>query len=149
MKNLIMAILSFLLCQINVSCKTIKEVPDFEVEPYVKDDIIVCYFKTKGWHPQGGDRGYIKHLKENLKYPELALKDSIQGTVYVRFWIEKDGSIPRDSIKVVKSVHYLLDAEAVRLVSIFPNWEYNYNDDTTGIPKAGRKRVPVKFKISK
>ena len=148
MKNLTVIILFFLFCQINFSCKTIKEIPDFD-ESYVKDDIIVCYFRAKGMHPKGGEKGYLKHLKENLKYPELALKDSIQGTVYVKFWVEKDGSIPKDSIKITKSVHYLLDAEAIRLISIFPNWEYNNNDDITALPRGERKRVPIKFKISK
>ena len=149
MKNLIAPLLTLLLFQLIFSCKIIKEVPNFEDEFYVKDEIIICYFAPKGMYFKGGDKTYIKHLKENLKYPELALRDSIQGTVYVRLWINKDGNVTKDSIKVVKKVHYLLDAEAVRIVSLLPTFQYNQNDDISPIPKGKFMRLPVKFKINK
>ncbi|PLW98474.1 MAG: hypothetical protein C0593_05570, partial [Marinilabiliales bacterium] len=42
---------------------------------------------------KGGDKARIQFLVENLKYPEQARKDSIQGTVYVQFIIEENGSV--------------------------------------------------------
>ncbi len=41
----------------------------------------------------GGMEALIKYLSENIKYPEQAKKDKIQGKVYISFVVEKDGSV--------------------------------------------------------
>ena len=47
--------------------------------------------------------------------------DSIEGRVVVGFVIDTDGSITDP--KIVRSVHPLLDAEALRVVKLMPKWE--------------------------
>ena len=68
----------------------------------------------------GGTATLMKFLSENMKYPEQAEKDGIQGRVICTFFVEKDGSI--SDISVAKSVHPQLDAEAVRVLSLMPKW---------------------------
>ena len=68
----------------------------------------------------GGTDSLYKFLNNNLKYPEDAKKDSIQGRVICRFTIDTDGSIT--DIRVLRSVHPSLDAEAVRVISAMPKW---------------------------
>ena len=94
----------------------------------------------------GGDNAYSTFLAGNLHYPTDAIRQGIQGKVFVRFLIEKDGSIPKDCIKIAKSVHQLLDNESLRIVKIFPNWTPALKN---GKPIAQYKEVPVKFKITK
>jgi TonB family protein len=69
----------------------------------------------------GGNEEMIKFLSENVKYPEDVLQANekganIHGRVYVKFVVEKDGSI--SDVEVVRSVHPSLDAEAVRVVKL-------------------------------
>jgi protein TonB len=51
----------------------------------------------------GGIVQFMKWLKRNLNYPNLALSQKIQGKVVVSFIVNKDGSI--SSPKVEKSAH--------------------------------------------
>lgn len=59
-------------------------------------------------------------LSDNIAYPSDAKKDSIQGTVYVSFVVEKDGSV--SGVKVLRGDNKLLDDESVRVVSSMPKW---------------------------
>ena len=119
----------------------------FDIPPpkqEVKDEILDVVQKKAGF--PGGDKEYTKFLSSNLKYPNSALRNNIEGTVYVRFIVDKDGSIIKDCVKVAKSVDPALDAEAVRVVRMSPNWTPALQNER---PTKQRIRVPVKFKISK
>ncbi len=69
----------------------------------------------------GGDIGLRNYLEQNLKYPQIALLNGIQGTVYVSFVINEEGNVVQP--KIAKSVDPALDKEALRLVSSLPRWK--------------------------
>ena len=52
-------------------------------------------------------------IGENVQYPEEAYANQIDGRVFVTFVIEKDGAVSH--VRVVRSAHPLLDAEALRV----------------------------------
>ncbi|MBL7770036.1 MAG: TonB family protein [Flavipsychrobacter sp.] len=68
----------------------------------------------------GGTDSLRKYLARNLRYPQLAKVQGIQGTVRVQFTIAKDGSL--EDIFVVKPIDPSLDQEAIRLVTKMPKW---------------------------
>lgn len=70
---------------------------------------------------KGGKQALAEFLKNNLMYPLEAEKANIQGRVFVSFIIKKNGSI--GDIEVIRGVHPLLDAEAIRVIKIMPKWE--------------------------
>ncbi len=61
----------------------------------------------------GGDVALMQFLMSNLKYPKVPLDNGMQGTVYVKFVVGKDGKL-RDA-KVVRPLDPWLDAEALRV----------------------------------
>ncbi|MDD3239846.1 MAG: energy transducer TonB, partial [Lachnospira sp.] len=69
---------------------------------------------------KGGTAGMYKFINENLCYPEELRKKKIEGKVFVRFVVEKDGSIT--NAKVVRSLHPLADKEALRVIRMMPPW---------------------------
>ena len=70
----------------------------------------------------GGDANeFSKWVNSQLKYPEQAKKDKIQGRVTLQFTVGADGVV-RDA-RVIRGAHELLDAEALRVVSASPKWE--------------------------
>lgn len=69
----------------------------------------------------GGSIGLKSYLEENLKYPQIALLNGIQGTVYVSFVINEEGNVVQP--KIARSVDPALDKEALRLVSSLPRWK--------------------------
>ena len=92
----------------------------------------------------GGDEARIKYMIENVKYPEAAMKQGKQGTVYVSFVVEKDGSIT--NTKVIRGVENSLDAEAFRVVSAMPKWKPGTDK---GKPVRVQFNMPIQFKLSK
>jgi TonB family protein len=69
----------------------------------------------------GGDLALRKHIAENVKYPEEAVKEGIQGKVFVIFVVSKDGGTTNS--RIARGVHPLLDKEAIRVVNNFPKWK--------------------------
>jgi periplasmic protein TonB len=91
---------------------------------------------------KGGDNALFKFLSMNVIYPASARERGIQGVVYVKFVIEKDGSVV--DIEVKKSVRKILDNESMRVVGLMPKW-------TAGKLDGENARVsyilPISFKL--
>ena len=68
----------------------------------------------------GGDKALSKWLESHLKYPPVATRMGIQGTVVVEFTVDKKGAI--SDVTVIKSLHRSCDNEAMRLVNSMPAW---------------------------
>ena len=91
----------------------------------------------------GGHDKMIAFIFENLKYPADARAQGIEGTVYVSFIVETDGSVT--DTKVIKGVAPGLDQEAKRVVDLFPKWEPGKQD---GQAVRVKFVMPIKFKLS-
>jgi TonB family protein len=70
----------------------------------------------------GGEEMLLEFMNEKLRYPKAARKKGIEGTVFVSFVVEPDGSILKENIDIEESVHPLLDGEVIRFVKLMPNW---------------------------
>ena len=90
----------------------------------------------------GGFQALFDFLRENVKYPEQAKKDSIEGRVVLIFVVETDGIITDP--QVVRGVHPLLDEEALRVAKLMPKWEPAYQN---GAPVRVKYNIPVIFKL--
>lgn len=69
----------------------------------------------------GGEMALRKYIANNIKYPQAAQDNGIQGKVYVTFVVSKDGSIA--NAKIARGVDPALDREALRVVNSLPKWE--------------------------
>ena len=107
-----------------------------------KNDMLFSVVEVMPQYP-GGQIAMLKYIMENIKYPEQAMKEGIQGRVTVRFIVEKDGSI--SDVKPILSVHPLLNKEAVRVVKSMPKWSPGKQN---GKPVRVRFNVPVMFKLN-
>ncbi len=68
----------------------------------------------------GGELAMKKWMVDNLKYPELAIENNEQGRVFLKFIVEKDGTITH--VEVIRSSSALLDYEAKRIIRSMPKW---------------------------
>ncbi|CAG5086933.1 energy transducer TonB [Parvicella tangerina] len=93
--------------------------PQPEPEP-VLPDIAYEVVEEMPEFPGGFEEMY-KFLSNNIKYPQMCVDNNVQGKSYIKFTVEKDGSIT--NLEVVKSAHKLLDEEAKRVISTMPNWK--------------------------
>lgn len=90
----------------------------------------------------GGMKELLKFLQDNLKYPENAMKNNVQGRVIVQFVVEKDGTLTE--FKVARSVDPDLDAEALRVLQTMPKWKPGMQ---RGKIVRVKFTVPVSFKL--
>jgi len=68
----------------------------------------------------GGMDAFFEFLRQNLKYPEAARKNNVQGKVIISFIVEKDGSL--SDIKVLRDIGYGAGDEAIRVMKLSPKW---------------------------
>ncbi|MBC8147031.1 MAG: energy transducer TonB [Bacteroidetes bacterium] len=104
------------------------------------DDNIIHRLPQKMAEFKGGEVELFKFLKNNINYPEYDKRNKIEGTVYLTFVVEKDGSIT--NIQILRSVSYSIDEEAIRVLKKMPNW----NPGKQGIKKVRVQfNLPIKF----
>ncbi len=90
----------------------------------------------------GGYEEWKKYLLKEMKYPEIAIENGDQGTVYVMFIIETDGSI--GDVKVTKGVSFEVDREARRVIKSSPKW---IPGRINKVNVRSRLNIPIKFNI--
>jgi len=93
--------------------------------------------------PIGGFEAMYAFLQSNLRYPEVARNNNIQGQVFIEFVVEKDGSI--SNVKVLVGVYPELDQEAVRVVRMMPKWRPGKQ---MGKPVRTFYQIPIRFTIN-
>jgi TonB family protein len=90
----------------------------------------------------GGDEARAKFLRENIHYPEVAMKNKIQGKVFVTFVVRADGSVT--DAKVLRGIGSGCDEEALRVIKMMPKW----NPGTEkGVPVNVQFNLPIKFTL--
>ncbi len=67
-----------------------------------------------------GEKAMFKFISDNIQYPEEYNKACIQGKVAVRFLVTKECKL--ESPQILRSLDPLLDKEALRIISIMPDW---------------------------
>ncbi|OQY05119.1 MAG: hypothetical protein B6I20_01835 [Bacteroidetes bacterium 4572_117] len=91
----------------------------------------------------GGEEGLRNYIAQNVKYPEYARVNGIEGKIYVRFVVTKTGDV--DHVTIARGVDSILDNEALRVVKTLPKW--------MPAEQSGKKvnvwyTVPINFSLS-
>ena len=90
----------------------------------------------------GGPDAMNKFIYSTVRYPPLAIELNLSGTVWVAFVVNKDGKIV--DIQIARSVHSILDNEAIRVVKAMPAWNPGMQ---RGQPVRTRFTLPVRFTL--
>lgn len=90
----------------------------------------------------GGFAEMQQFIIDELNYPQEDIEMGSQGTVYLKFVIEKDGSISH--VEVERGVSTSIDREAKRIVSKFPKW---IPGEKGALPVRTRVSLPITFTI--
>jgi protein TonB len=91
----------------------------------------------------GGKDALFAYIGKNLKYPERAQEEGIEGVVYVTFVVEADGKI--SGVSVLRGIGGGCNEEAVRVVSGMPNWTPGMQ---AGKPVRVKYNLPIRYKLA-
>ena len=92
---------------------------------------------------KGGIGKFYQYLSENLHYPANAVKNHLQGKVFITFVVEKDGKLT--DVKVVRGVSEDIDAEAIRVIKGSPKWDPGTQN---GRPVRVQYTMPLNFTLT-
>lgn len=81
-------------------------------------------------------------MAQNLKYPEAAVAQGVEGRVYVQFVVNADGSI--SDTRIIRSPDESLSMEVIRLIQSMPRWTPG---EVRGKPVRTRFSMPILFKF--
>lgn len=88
----------------------------------------------------GGDEAWTRYISNNLHYP-ASLKEKITGKVFVSFIVDREGFVA--DIMIIRSLHPLLDEEAMKLIKKSPRWNPAMQN---GKAIASSIHIPVSFR---
>ena len=124
---------------------------------------VMIYEETYPEYPNGIGE-LFRFLGNNIRYPKIARENGAQGTVYVGFVIDIDGSLVDINVKSIKKIfsakseakqrkeekkipiesYQAMEEEAIRVVKLMPKWK-------PGTQQSKQVRVsytlPIKFKL--
>ncbi len=118
-----------------ISCKSNLSLSNPEIDS-------VYNFVDESAQPEHGLEKYYQWVYENIRYPKAALASKKEGKVFVKFIIQSTGELT--DIEVVKGFDSQCDKEALRVVSISPNWKPGKLEGCT-IRQA--YTIPISFKL--
>ncbi len=89
-----------------------------------------------------GERGLAEFIGNQMRYPIEAKQQGIEGRILCSFIVGIDGRV--SNIEIVQGIHPLLDAEAVRVLSLMPKWIPGENN---GEKVSVKCLQPIDFRI--
>jgi TonB family protein len=95
-------------------------------------------------YPVGGRKAFKEYLMKNLKYPDQALNNEIEGKVTIQFTIETTGRL--SEFRVLKGIGYGCEEEVIRLIKEGPKWSATKRNAE---PIKDRVKVRMKFALPK
>ncbi|MFA7389263.1 MAG: TonB family protein [Proteiniphilum sp.] len=110
--------------------------------PEKKEEEIFVIVENQPEFP-GGMGALMKLIGDSIRYPVEAQQKGIQGRVICNFVVMKDGSI--SDLQIVRGVDPLLDAEALRVLKLMPDWKPGKQ---RGQAVNVRFTLPVVFRLS-
>jgi len=118
-----------------------KITPSFTVTPI--DDKTTNDNETANAQYPGGIAQLEAFIRQNIQYPESALKANLEGIVQVNFTIAKDGS--RRDFKLVRGVGDDCDTEVLKVLKKSANWQPAIDH---GQPVAMQETISIEFKLT-
>jgi TonB family protein len=91
---------------------------------------------------KGGDKALSEYIGGNIKYPENARKNKVEGKVFATFVIEKNGEV--STVKVLRGIGAGCDEETIRVIEEMPKWNPG---KLNGKPVRVQFNLPVDFKL--
>ncbi|HAJ98637.1 MAG TPA: energy transducer TonB [Bacteroidales bacterium] len=132
---------------IDVEATITTEVREFAQVRVVQEEEIseeVIFTVVEEWPSfPGGEEARLRFLSENIRYPQMAREAGIQGTVFLTFVVERDGSVT--DVRIVRGIGGGCDEEAVRVVRNMPRWTPGRQ---RGQPVRVQFNMPIRFVLN-
>lgn len=126
----------------NRSIGVVESTPEVAVSGKTKNDPDHLYRNPEVLPKPAFDK--VAYLSKNIRYPEAAYKDGIQGKVVVAFVVEKDGSLT--DIKIIEGAElgHGVPEETIRVIKSMPKWKPGRQENQ---PVRSYFTLPISFSL--
>jgi periplasmic protein TonB len=139
------SILSFFFCFSSISAQIDLPVPPPQEVHEDAEKVVFDIVEQMPEYKDGGSKGFIDFVSKNIHYPDYAIDNSLEGTVYIRMIITEAGKLENiHAIREIKGAE-ILTKEAIRVVKL---------SDGNWIPGMQRGKavdvfynLPIRFKL--
>lgn len=131
-----LSILAFI-CNASIVCGQPGPIQNFQRKEM--DSAFVCQLPGE---PATSGYDIKEYFSKHLRYPRKAVRNNIEGKVFVTFTINEDGRI--SDVTLGKGIDPACDKEALRLISNMPPWKPGRYK---GKPAKSSYTMPVVFKL--
>jgi len=116
--------------------------PVIQEEEEEEEHVIFIVVEEQPGFP-GGEEARMRYLHQNMRYPTIARESGIQGTIFITFVVERDGSIT--DVRILRGIGGGCDEEAIRVVQNMPKWAPGKQ---RGRPVRVQFNMPIRFTLS-
>jgi protein TonB len=107
---------------IEVTEETKVEHIEIKVEKEVEEDVNQIFtIVEEPASPVGGMQAFYKYVGEKMKYPAQARRMGVEGRVFCKFTVNRDGTL--QDVSVIRGIGAGCDEEAVRVIQSAPPWK--------------------------
>jgi protein TonB len=82
------------------------------------EDSVHTFIKEMPEFP-GGDKALYTFIAKEINYPLLANRQGVEGKIYVRFVVTKEGNVT--NVRIAKGIGSGCDQEAIRVIKLLPH----------------------------
>jgi protein TonB len=129
----------------NPEVDQLDSVPEFVYTPpeeNIEGDEEIFFVVEESPSFPGGTAALYSYLNANAAYTQMAKEANIQGTVYVGFVIEKDGSV--SNVTLIRGIGGGLDEVVLEAVRNMSDWNPGKQ---RGVPVRVDMKLPFKFRL--
>lgn len=91
----------------------------------------------------GGLEALYRFIQRKMRYPAVAARNEIEGTVFISFVIDASGKVV--NVGILRGINSDLDKEAARVIAILPDWKPGKQHDKN---VSVRMTLPIKFQLN-
>lgn len=131
---------------VDTDIEVIEEKPADRNASYNGEVLNIWDVSKKAEFKDGGNEGLLRFVAENVRYPEIARKNKVEGKVALKFVIRMDGSVTDIETFNEKKLGYGLEEEAIRVVKL-TSGKWDPAHLRPGEPCNVLFRLPLLFKL--
>ncbi|RYE18671.1 MAG: energy transducer TonB [Sphingobacteriaceae bacterium] len=119
-----------------------KVLPEIEISPDNSIYEFGAWIEAKAIF-SGGIDSFKTYVQKQLRYPEKAIANNIEGDVEIRFTVDKDGSLK--DFKVLRGIGYGCEEQVIEAIKKSPKWRPGvFNGKAESAPSS----VTINFKLT-
>lgn len=118
--------------------------PEPAFEEFIPEQETIYNIAEKMPEFPGGETKMMEYLKNEIKYPQFAKEENLEGTVYIRFVINENGDV-MDPV-ILKTPNKVFDEPSLSVIRRMPKW-------TPGEDRGKKVKVyitvPIRYRLNK